>query len=181
VGQSLSAISLKGDLAIRLLPRDTQAARGEIVGMTSVARDAMREVRSAGRTTSPASLRAELDGAAALLAAAGIDARIDVVLGHLAAPVEEAFAWAVRVGVAELLQHSEARVCSITAKRRGGTVSLEMVTDQARPRVSEGQNLAGLTGLVERVRALSGGVSGGRTGEGGFRLFVQMPVKGGTP
>src|SRR6266542_3787023 len=38
LGQSLSAVSLKGDLALRLLPGDPSAARAEIQGLTGVAR-----------------------------------------------------------------------------------------------------------------------------------------------
>jgi two-component system, NarL family, sensor histidine kinase DesK len=43
LGHSLSAISLKGDLARRLLPSNVHAARAEIEGLTEVARDALRD------------------------------------------------------------------------------------------------------------------------------------------
>jgi two-component system, NarL family, sensor histidine kinase DesK len=47
LGQSLSAVSLKGDLAIRLLRSDPPAAKAEIEGLTGLARDALRGVREA--------------------------------------------------------------------------------------------------------------------------------------
>lgn len=172
LGQSLSAVSLKGDLAIRLVATDASAARTEIESLTEVARSALRDVRAVARDEHAVSLRSEMDAAAALLGAAGIDTRLDVDLPDLAADVEEVLAWAVREGATNMLRHSDARACSITAARRHGAVELEMVNDGVRGPEGEGR---GLAGLAERSRELSGSVSAGRTPDGRFRLFVQIP------
>jgi two-component system, NarL family, sensor histidine kinase DesK len=118
LGHSLSAVSLKGDLAIRLLRSDPPAARAEIESLTGVAREALRGVRAVTRDEHLVSLRTETEGAAALLSAAGIDARIDLDLPDLPPAVEQVLAWAVREGVTNVLRHSRASTCSITA---GGT------------------------------------------------------------
>ena len=73
LGQSLSAVSLKGDLALALLRSDPAAAKVEIVGLTDVARGALRDIRAITRDEHVTSLRAEFDGAVALLSAAGIE------------------------------------------------------------------------------------------------------------
>jgi two-component system sensor histidine kinase DesK len=172
LGHSLSAISLKGDLATRLLHSDPHAASAEIEGLTGVARDALRGVRAITRDEHAMSLRTETDGAAALLGAAGIDARIDVDLPDLARPTEEMLAWAVREGITNVLRHSEATTCSVTAARRDGMVRLEMVNDRAHPPTGRG---SGLAGLAARARALSGWASGERTHGGRFRLLVEVP------
>jgi two-component system sensor histidine kinase DesK len=172
LGHSLSAVSLKGDLARRLLHSDPLAARAEIEGLTGVARDALRDIHAVTRDTHAMSLRTETDGAAALLHAAGIDARIDVDLPDLPQPVEEVLAWTVREGITNVLRHSEARTCSVTAAHRDGTVWLEIVNDEARPPAGEGN---GLAGLAERARALSGSALAERTRDGGFRLLVEIP------
>ena len=172
LGQSLSAVSLKGDLAKRLLHRDLGAARAEIEGLTEVARDALRGMRAVARDQHAVSLRNETDAATALLQAARVEARIDLDLPELPAPVEAVFAWAVREGVTNMLRHSQARVCSITAVRRDGTVRLEIVNDGAGPPSRGG---SGLAGLGERARALSGSVSAQRTRDGRFRLAVELP------
>jgi two-component system sensor histidine kinase DesK len=44
LGQSLSAISLKGDLAVRLLPIDAAAAHAEIAGVAQAARAALHDM-----------------------------------------------------------------------------------------------------------------------------------------
>jgi two-component system sensor histidine kinase DesK len=172
LGQSLSAVSLKGDLAIRLMASDPPAAKAEIESLTGVARDALRGVRAVTRDEHAVSLRTETSGAAALLQAAGIDARIDLDLPELPQPVEQVLAWAVREGVTNVLRHSQARTCSITAGRRDGRLWLEIENDGALAPAGEG---SGLDGLAERARALSGSVTTDRTRDGRFRLLVEVP------
>jgi two-component system, NarL family, sensor histidine kinase DesK len=172
LGSSLSAVSLKGDLALRLLGSDPQAARSEIASLTQLARNALRDVRGVTRGQPKASYRAEIDGAAALLAAAGINAHIDADLPQLSPPVDDVLGWAVREGVTNILRHSEAETCSITARRQAGRIRLEIVNDGASPTVAEG---TGLAGLAERARALSGSASAQHTLDGRFRLSVEVP------
>jgi two-component system sensor histidine kinase DesK len=175
LGQSLSAVSLKGELAIRLLGSHPSAARAEIEGLTGVARQALRGVRAVTRHEHEVSLPTELEGAAALLGAAGIDARVGLDLPELPRAVEELLAWAVREGVTNVLRHSQARTCSIKAARRDGWVRLEIENDGVRAPAGEG---SGLAGLAERARALSGTVAADRTRDGWFRLLVQVPWEG---
>ncbi len=172
LGQSLSAVALKGDLAIRLLLSDPPSARAEIEGLTGLARDAIRAIHAVSRDEHAVSLQTETEGAATLLSAAGVRSRIDVDLPDLAPRLERVLAWAVREGVANALRHSEASACSITGGRRDGSVLLEIVNDGAPALAGEGSGLAGLT---ERARALSGSVAARRTADGEFRLLVEVP------
>lgn len=172
LGQSLSAVSLKGQLALRLLPSDVPAARAEVEGLTGVARDALRGVRAITRHEHVVSLEAEAAGAAELLRAADIDVHARIALPELSPAVEEVLAWAVREGVTNVLRHSDARTCLITAGCWDGRVRLEMVNDGAHPLSGGGKGLAGLS---ERARALSGSVSAGPAPDGRFRLTVELP------
>ena len=172
LGSSLSAVSLNGDLALRLLSSDPQAARSEIASLTQLARNALRDIRGVTRGQPKASYRAEVDGAAALLAAAGISTHIDADLPQLSPPVDDVLGWAVREAVTNILRHSEAETCSITARRQAGRTRLEIVNDGASPGVAEG---TGLAGLAERARALSGSASAQHIPDGRFRLAVEVP------
>ncbi len=174
LGHSLSAVSLKGDLALRLLSSDPQVARSEIESLTEVARDALRGMRAVTRDQREASLREEIQGAAALLAAAGIDARIDTDLPHLSPPVATVLGWAVREGVTNILRHSDAETCTITAGQQDGKIRLEIVNDGAGTAMGEGN---GLAGLAERARAISGSAVAQRTVDGRFRLLVELPAE----
>jgi two-component system, NarL family, sensor histidine kinase DesK len=174
LGASLSAVSLKGDLALQLLSSDPPAARSEIESLTGVARDALRDVRAITRDERDASFRDEIEGAAALLAAAGIDSSINADLPNPSPAAATVLAWAVREGVTNVLRHSEAGTCSITARQQNGSVRLEIVNDGADTPVGEGN---GLTGLAERARAVSGSARAERTDDGRFRLLVEVPAE----
>ncbi|HEX8007666.1 MAG TPA: histidine kinase dimerization/phosphoacceptor domain-containing protein [Trebonia sp.] len=76
LGHSLAAISLKGDLAIRLLRRDRAAALAEIENLTEVAREALAGLRAITAGGPKVTLAGELDSARALLAAAGVAVRV---------------------------------------------------------------------------------------------------------
>lgn len=176
LGQSLSAISLKGDLALRLLSIDANRARGEVLGMTDVARTALRNVRAVARDEHNVTLREELTAAAALLAAAGVDATITAPDTDRTLPPgsAEVLAWAVREGTTNLLRHSDARTASITLAVRADGVELEMINDGERERPS-GQG-TGIAGLRDRAEALGGSTIAGVAPGGGFRLSVTVPA-----
>jgi two-component system sensor histidine kinase DesK len=174
LGQSLSAISLKGDLAMRLLPIDTVGAQTEIVSLTEVARTALRDVRAITRDEHQVTMRDEITAAAALLAAAGVDARIDDGGYELPQSVEQVLAWAVREGTTNLLRHSDASYCVIKLHRIGGQVSLEMTNDGVRS-AGTGDG-SGIAGLHERAAAL-GGRATTRTAGDTFRLAVILEVR----
>jgi two-component system, NarL family, sensor histidine kinase DesK len=172
LGQSLSAIALKADLAVRLLGRDPPAARAEIASLTGVARDTLRGVRAVTHHQHAVSLRAELEGAAALLSAAGIQARVDLDLPGLPGPVEELLGWAVREGITNVLRHSHASTCSITGGRQDGHARLQIINDGAPAPAGAG---SGLAGLAQRATALAGTVTHQRSADGRFRLLLQVP------
>lgn len=172
LGQSLSAISLKGDLALRLLRGDRPAARAEIQSLAGVARGALHDMQALTRDQHTVTLAAEIDGAASLLAAAGVHLRLDVDLPELPAAAEEVLAWAVKEGATNILRHSQASTCAIAARRRRGRVQLEIVNDGAGTPVGEG---SGLAGLAARAHAVDGTASAGPAGDGRFRLLVELP------
>lgn len=174
LGQSLTAISLKGDLALALLHRDSSAAEAEIRSLTGVAREALRGSRAVIRGSHLPSVQAEADRAAHLLRAAGVDTQVQIALPDLPPPVEETLAWAIREGVTNVLRHSGAGRCSITAARHDGTVKLEIVNDRA-ARTVPGNPGGGLAGLAERAGELHGSATGERFPDGRFVLRVELP------
>ena len=130
-------------------------------------------MRAVTRDEHAPSLRTEMDGAAALLGAAGITAHLDLDLPQLPDAMEETLAWTVREGITNVLRHSQATTCSITAGHRDGLVWLEILNDGA-PTPADGQEGSGLAGLAQRARALSGTVAADRTPGGRFKLRVQV-------
>ncbi len=173
LGQSLSAVSLKGDLALRLIGHDPKAARSEVESLTGVARDALRGLRAVVRNEQLVSLRAETEGARALLEAASVEAQVDFDVPPMPDGVEEALSWAVREGVTNVLRHSAATWCSITLRREGRRVCLEIVNDGAPGPAGQG---SGLQGLAQRAKSVAGSVSAERIEGEQFRLLVEVPL-----
>lgn len=176
LGQTLSAVSLKGDLAIRLLGRnDVPRAAAEIESLISVARSALHDLREVAHREPPISLSTEVERAADLLAAAGIRTRMEISAEGQAPPVDDLLGWALREGVTNVLRHSTATTCSITIRRDDGRVRLAIENDGATAPSAGG---SGLTGLMARAAALSGSAVGRPVGDGRFRLLVEIPEVG---
>ncbi len=182
LGQSLSLITLKSELAGRLVARDPTQAAHEMHEVERVARATLREVREAVAGYRQPQLISELDGARQLLDAAGIVCSIEHTAGVLSPAMDAVLAWTVREGVTNVIRHSRAHQCSIRVTRDAGIVRAEIVNDgergsaQADTRHQAGSGLAGLT---ERVRACGGAVTAEPhqpTGTGGFRLWVDLPI-----
>ena len=167
LGQSLSAISLKGDLAVRLLPIDAAAARTEIAGVAQTARAALHDIYAITRDEHAVALGDEVTAAAALLAAAGIET--EVVGTATPHPV---LAWAVREGTTNLLRHSDATRATIML----GPGTVEMTNDGVRSyRPGDGSGIAGL-----RARAAAaGGTVTTDVHDDEFALRVSVPVPEG--
>lgn len=182
LGQSLSAVALKADVAGYLAAgNDVPAARVHASELTGIARRAHAGLAQVTSGADAVSLRDELAGAAALLQVAEIDAEIDAAIATVAqlslpSHVDTALAWAVREGVTNVLRHSSARSVEITLARADEHVALEIVNDGVRG--SETGGGTGLRGLASRIAEMSGSVSGQRIDDA-FRLRVELPVDEG--
>ena len=173
LGQSLSAVSLKGDLAIGLLRRnEVPSAVGEIESLVSVARSTLHDLRDIAHREPPIALSSEIERATELLSSTGTETSIDITARNLSPAVDELFAWALREGVTNVLRHSAATTCAIRIDRHDAAVRLEIVNDGALPATPGGN---GLSGLTARASALSGSASARAIADGRFRLRVEVP------
>jgi two-component system sensor histidine kinase DesK len=117
LGHSLSLITLKSELAGRLLPATPEKAAAEVHDIEGVARQALREVREAVAGYRHPTLDEELAAAREMLEAAGITCRIDNEAGVLPNAVDAVLAWAVREGTTNVIRHSRAKHCRIVLAR----------------------------------------------------------------
>ena len=183
LGHTLSLITLKSELAGRLLPAAPERAAAEIRDVERAAREALREVRDAVAAYRQPSLAGELEGARAKLAAAGIACQVEWATGPLPAATDAGLAWAVREGVTNVIRHSRARRCTIRISREGRLAGVEVLDDGrgtgdggSAPRPAAAGS--GLPGLAERVATHGGSFAAGPLPAGGFRLQVSLPVNG---
>jgi signal transduction histidine kinase len=175
LGHSLALITIKSQLARRLLPpADRSRAAGEIADIERVARESLQDVRHAVDGYRQPTLGSALAGARAALAAAGIDSTIDATTESLPTAVDATLAWAVREGVTNVIRHSQAAMCSIRLTREPSEASLEITDNGAASGAAAAGN--GLRGLQERAAARGGHADAGPLPDGGFRVFVSVPL-----
>ncbi|MBI0297049.1 sensor histidine kinase [Streptomyces sp. PRKS01-29] len=179
LGHSLSLITLKSELAGRMLPDKPEQAARQVADIERVSRQALVDVREAVSGFRRPTLEAEVAGARTALAAAGIAAdlsRADVHHPDLPPDQEGALAWALREAVTNVVRHSGARRCAVTLEETGDELCLT-VTDDGRGATAPHGN--GLTGLVERLQLADGRLETGPGERGGFTLRALVPLSRG--
>ncbi|MDT0441405.1 sensor histidine kinase [Streptomyces johnsoniae] len=176
-GHSVSGVPLKAEPVPRLMGAGPERARAGVVPLLDVSRLALSDARSVAngyRTLSPAH---EASMAHMILAAAGIEAEIDVErCGRLPPEVDTLLATALREGVTNVLRHSDTRHCRIMADRHQGTARLELTNDGVAPANGATASAGhGIGNLTARFTAARGRVHAGATG-GFFRLTTEVPA-----
>lgn len=168
-GHSLATITLKAELARKLMAVDQGRAEQQMLDLEHVSRQALADIREAVSGYRRATLAVEIASARTALTAAGIGLDADPSLalrsGELAAQVEEALAWCLREAVTNVVRHSGARTCRIRlieATVDGeATITLEVLDDgvggvgadsASAPATRPGN---GLSGLRERLHGVS--------------------------
>lgn len=181
LGHTLSLITLKSELAGRLLEKDPLIATQEIREVEQVARQALREVREAVSGYRQKSLREELDGARQILAAAGIACTVDHKARILPSDIDALLAWVVREGVTNVIRHSHAQHCWIQVISTDKFAQAEINNDGYPSERGETDRMgSGLSGLAERIAKQGGQMEARPDSDGdtpGFRLQVRIPIK----
>lgn len=153
LGHSLTVITLKAELAQRLLEIDPARASAEMEAIAQLSRASLAEVRStvtrlrvpdfsgeiegAGRALQTAGIRAELPEAQSALAVAGVNAKL--------------FSWVLREAVTNMVRHSDANAARVRLSATG----LDILDNGVGVGDARGN---GLTGMAQRVAASGGSV-----------------------
>ena len=153
LGHSLTVITLKAELAQRLLEIDPARAGAEMEAIAQLSRASLAEVRStvtrlrvpdfsgeiegAGRALQTAGIRAELPEAQNALAVAGVNAKL--------------FSWVLREAVTNMVRHSGANAARVRLSATG----LDILDNGVGVGDARGN---GLMGMAQRVAASGGSV-----------------------
>ena len=176
LGHSLTVITVKAELAGRLLETSPERARAEVADLERLSREALADVRRAVSGYREITLSGELSRARTALGSAGISAHLPVSVQGLPEDVDEVFAWTVREGVTNVLRHSGAGRCTVTV----GPTSL-VLEDDGRGFRGDPDRGHGLRGLQERAAAAGLDLEVTEARNGGARLVVTVPAVPGPP
>ena len=144
LGHSLTVITVKAELANRLLDVDPERARAELADLERLSRDALADVRRAVEGYRDLTLPGELARAREALRAAEIDADLPNSTDEVPSELRELFAWTVREGVTNVIRHSGAPRCTV----RLGAAEVEVRDDGAGPARRDARRHTGSTGCA---------------------------------
>jgi two-component system sensor histidine kinase DesK len=173
LGHTLSVITLKSELAGKLIDRDPERAAKEIREVEGISRQALADVRDAIRGYRSKGLAAELAQAKSTLETAGLTVQCDTATSlKLPAVQESVLALAVREGITNVVRHAQARNCRLRLEQQNGSCRLLIHDDGCGFTSTEGN---GLRGMRERVEMLGGTLE--RTNRSGTMLIITLPLK----
>lgn len=168
LGHSLTAISVKAELASRLIEVDGARAAEELAEVQTLAREALAEIRSTVSGLRATRIDDELEVARDSLRDAGIEPELPPDSDAVELGNRIVLAWALREAVTNVIRHSGARRCVVEL----GPGTLIVTDDGVGGTGVEGN---GLRGLRERVSASGGTVTFGAGADGvGHELRVDL-------
>lgn len=171
LGHSLTVVTVKAELAGRLVRSDPDRAEAELADILEISRGALTDVRSTvGRLRAP-ELMTQVRAARSALEAAGIAASLPSpgAVNALDDSTQELFAWCLREAVTNIVRHSGASRCTVTIEPR----LLAVVDDGVGPGDAEAGQDGGLAGMRSRAAEASATLSIGPA-HPGTRVEVRL-------
>lgn len=173
LGHTLSLITLKSELAVKLFDRDPLTARREIVDVERVARDALGQVRRAVTGIRTAGLAAELASARLLLESADVRLEYAMASAPLPPEVETVFALTLREAITNIQRHAQASQARVDVAVDAREARLTILDDGVGRVIVPGN---GLSGMRERLALLDGRLEIESARGRGTRLDASIPL-----
>jgi len=178
LGHTLTAITVKLDLARRLLSDDVERARNEVVEAEQTARSALAEVREAVAGYRAEGLEAEIRRARHSLFAANVNLTTSIAAASLTPSQVNVLCLALREAVTNIVRHAHSSECYVRLAEKDGIIHFA-VEDNGRGGVIREGN--GLRGMRERVRSIAGTVIVTDSESGGTSVEIELPEQSDPP
>ncbi|MFK7886049.1 MAG: sensor histidine kinase [Gammaproteobacteria bacterium] len=173
LGHTLSVITLKAELAGKLIDKDPAKAQTELAQIAQTSRAALANVRETVSGYRRVGLADQIDDAGASLRSAGIEFESAIASTTLRPREETVLALIVREAVTNVIRHANASTCRIDVARDEQGLVMNVIDNGQGFDSDEGQ---GLTGMRERLTVLNGTLTV-RSNEG-THLQVKLPGAG---
>jgi len=178
VGQKLSLISLKTDLASKLIHKDLNKAEEEIKDIGYTARIALKEVRDLVTKMRGIRLRDEVIEASKMLDASQISYSVSGPTDVTGLPLltENVLSMCLKEAVTNIVKHSQATACQIWVEVLVDEVVLSIsdngVGIKSTSSLDHGN---GLRGMQERLEFVNGSLTIHEAKTGGTLLVIKVP------
>lgn len=177
LGQKLSLIGLKSELAGKLIDTKPERTQAELTDIHQTARTALKEVRELVSDMKGARLSDELLRVEEILQAADITLHVQGSASFNEAPplIENVLSMCLKEAVTNVVKHSEAENCYIAIEQ--STTSLSLTVEDDGKGMSSDQKSwseSGLQGIKERLGFINGQLN--YYSSGGTKLAIQVPL-----
>lgn len=178
LGQKLSLIGLKSDLAGRLISTDPAQAKSEINDVRQTARNALKEVRDMVTQMRGTRLEDEMFRIKQILKAAEIEFVMagDPILSNTSLLVENVLSMCLKEAVTNVVKHSGATVCSIVIESSATELTMKIIDNgigiQGDPVLVRG---SGLRGMKERLEFVNGSMEIASGIDPGTKVIIKVP------
>lgn len=175
-GHHLQVIALKSELAARLAEADPARAATEMDEVRRLAAEALRETRVLVQGYRRTTLEEEISNATRVLAAADIDARMDLAPAPpgLSTAGRHLLGLVMREATTNVLRHSRAACADVEYRVDGDRARLRVSNDGAAP-PPEAPSGTGLAALADRLAAAGGDLTWHHEGDR-FEVAATLPV-----
>jgi len=186
LGQKLSLIGLKSDLARKLVYKDPEQSRSEMKDVQQTARTALNEVRKMVSQMRGIRVKEEIVRIKQILEAAGITYKIDddIKLTNVSIFLENIASMCLKEAVTNVVKHSEATRCEININQSPNEICMAVIDNGVG--IAEDYDLSrgnGLMGIKERLEFVNGSLhilsENGTTIEMKIPSVVKQTVKEG--
>jgi len=176
LGQKLSLIGLKSDLAGKLIQVNPQAAKAEMKDIHQTARTALKEVREMVSDMRGVKLEDEIIHVRQLLTAAEMEFKFEGDTRLIDTPllVENVVSMCLKEAVTNVVKHSEATICSVSIKE--SSEELHVIVQDDGIGFTEGAVSTkgyGIRGIKERLEFVNGSLEIKK--EDGTILHIRVP------
>lgn len=176
LGQKLSLIGLKSDLASKLVYKDPEQARNELKDVQQTSRTALNEVRKMVSQMRGIRLKEEIIRVKQILKAAEIEfvGDEDIALTNVSLLTENILSMCLKEAVTNVVKHSGATMCHITIEQSWNEIIIT-VRDNGIGSVTEDDFTKGngLIGMKERLEFVNGSLE--MIAQDGTTLFIKVP------
>ena len=176
LGQKLSLIGLKSDLARRLINKNPEQAASEMIDVQQTARTALNEVRKMVSSMRGIRLKDEMVSVETLLNAANIQFNIDEKQKLTDVPLltENILSMCLKESVTNIVKHSGATECRVTFEQDWKEITMTIWDNGVfKGRATSFERGHGLIGMRERLEFVNGSLDIDL--KEGTRLIIKVP------
>ncbi len=170
LGQTLTVVALKAEIALKLMETDQAHAKQELKEIRMAAQEALKDVRKTVSGMSKTTLTHELTRAHKILSAANIRLKVQGLVPTFEEDTDHVLGLTIREAVTNIVRHSSASQAELRFDVVNASINVTLSDNGDAVDVREG---SGLSGMRKRIADIGGSVAFDY--QNGMRISLTLP------